>query len=249
MTSRFSSGVRLPLEKSRHRPAGRSASPRRCACGSTPSDLRGVAAARHRAARAGEVVAGRAVGQEDLAAADDRLLALLVGQALEAVVGLVGDRRAGRRARRRTPRAPRSRRRCRPRACVGAWAPGWAIGIRPVPTWKSTAAAPTPTSDGPSWLPSSVGMPSPFWPWQEAQPTRNSSRPLRDLVGRRSWPSRPARGREGGVQAAGQQQAEQQHQRARRAGRRRCRERPSRAERFRRRTVMSLRSVVRLGAT
>ncbi len=31
----------------------------------------------------------------------------------------------------------------------GAWAPGFAIGIRPVLTWKSTAAAPTPTRDGP----------------------------------------------------------------------------------------------------
>ena len=60
---------------------------------------------------------------------------------------------------------------------VGSWAPGWTIGIRPVPTWKSTAAAPTPTSDGPSWLPSRVRTPSPFWPWQKAQPTRNSLRP------------------------------------------------------------------------
>ena len=33
----------------------------------------------------------------------------------------------------------------------GACAPGLAIGMRPVPTWKSTAAAPTPTSDGPIW--------------------------------------------------------------------------------------------------
>src|SRR5690625_398686 len=31
----------------------------------------------------------------------------------------------------------------------GACGPDKAIGIRPVPTWKSTAAAPTPTSDGP----------------------------------------------------------------------------------------------------
>lgn len=31
----------------------------------------------------------------------------------------------------------------------GAWASGRAIGIRPVPIWKSTAAAPTPAKDGP----------------------------------------------------------------------------------------------------
>ena len=58
------------------------------------------------------------------------------------------------RARRRTPRARRSPRRCRrPPSAAPAGRAG-AIGIRPVPTWKSTAAAPTPTSDGPNWLPS-----------------------------------------------------------------------------------------------
>ena len=56
--------------------------------------------------------------------------------------------------------------------------PGWAIGIRPVPTWKSTAAAPTPTRDGPYWPPFAVLTPSAFLPWQEAQPTRNSALPL-----------------------------------------------------------------------
>ena len=34
---------------------------------------------------------------------------------------------------------------------VAACGPGWAIGIRPVATWNSTAAAPTPTSGGP-WI-------------------------------------------------------------------------------------------------
>src|SRR6476620_7843070 len=58
-----------------------------------------------------------------------------------------------------------------------ACTPGRAIGIRPVPTWKSTAAAPTPASGGPYWVPCLVTMPSPFLPWQEAQPTRNSARP------------------------------------------------------------------------
>lgn len=37
--------------------------------------------------------------------------------------------------------------------------------MRPVPTWKSTAAAPTPTRLGPSELP------LPPVPWQLAQPT------------------------------------------------------------------------------
>ncbi len=60
---------------------------------------------------------------------------------------------------------------------MGFWAPGWAAGIRPVVSWKLAAAAPTPTRDGPSWLPSWVEMPSPFWPWQNEQLTRNSLRP------------------------------------------------------------------------
>ena len=59
----------------------------------------GVAAVRHRTALAGEVVAGGAVGQEDLATAGDRLLALLLRQAGQAVVGRVGDRGAGPEAR------------------------------------------------------------------------------------------------------------------------------------------------------
>ena len=53
-------------------------------------------------------------------------------------------------------------------------------------------------------------MPSPFWPWQKAQPDQEEVAALRDLLlvglglaglGRR----------EGGVQGTGQQQAEQQH--------------------------------------
>src|SRR5512144_1831718 len=57
---------------------------------------------------------------------------------------------------------------------LSAWTPGRAIGMRPVPTWKSTAAAPTPTREGPYWLPSLPTTPSPWRPWQEAQPTRKS---------------------------------------------------------------------------
>src|SRR3954452_20717726 len=56
---------------------------------------------------------------------------------------------------------------------AGACGPGAAIGIRPVPTWKSTAAAPTRTRDGPYWLPRLVRMPSAFLPWQDEQPTWN----------------------------------------------------------------------------
>ena len=53
----------------------------------------------------------------------------------------------------------------------GAWAPGFAIGIRPVLTWKSTAAAPTPTREGP------CEVPSPLSPWQEEHVTWNSALP------------------------------------------------------------------------
>ena len=52
------------------------------------------------------------------------------------------------------------------------------MGIRPVPTWKATAAAPTPARGGPKFWPRLSVWPSPFWPWQNEQPTRNSSRPL-----------------------------------------------------------------------
>src|SRR6478752_1076476 len=53
----------------------------------------------------------------------------------------------------------------------GAWTFGPASGIRPVPTWKSTEAAPTPTSDGPDFVP---------WaptPWQVAQLAMKRSLP------------------------------------------------------------------------
>src|SRR5947209_5713757 len=46
----------------------------------------------------------------------------------------------------------------------------WA-GMRPVPTWKSTAAEPTPTRLGPSL------EPCPLAPWQLAQPTEYSFLP------------------------------------------------------------------------
>ena len=59
-------------------------------------------------------------------------------------------------------------------------------GIRPVPTWKSTAAAPTPASAGPAILsPFPVARPSAFWPWHEAQLARKSWRPSSiDCAGR-----------------------------------------------------------------
>src|SRR5699024_11106763 len=58
----------------------------------------------------------------------------------------------------------------------GACTLGLAIGIRPVPTWKSMAAAPTPTRDGPAVLPAPV-LPSALVPWQVAQLARKSLRP------------------------------------------------------------------------
>src|SRR5665647_973283 len=52
-----------------------------------------------------------------------------------------------------------------------AWMAGPASGIRPVPTWKSTAAAPTPTRLGAALLPSACR------PWQVAQLARNNFLP------------------------------------------------------------------------
>ena len=43
--------------------------------------------------------------------------------------------------------------------------------MRPVPTWKSTDAAPTPINEG------AICEPSAFNPWHEEQPFRNSWRP------------------------------------------------------------------------
>ena len=96
--------------------ADRSASPRRCAW-LDAVQRRGVAAARHRATGAVEVVAGGAVGQEDLPTARDRRGALLVGEALEGVVRFVRGRRGRGRGRRRTPPGRRSPRRCRRPPC------------------------------------------------------------------------------------------------------------------------------------
>src|SRR5919112_2778397 len=60
----------------------------------------------------------------------------------------------------------------------GACGPGSAIGIRPVPTWKSTDAAPTPIRLGPAMFPLlSAGAPAAFRPWQLAQFARNSFLP------------------------------------------------------------------------
>src|SRR5450759_185875 len=52
-----------------------------------------------------------------------------------------------------------------------ACTPGPASGIRPVPTWKSTAAAPTPARLGATLVPSA------WRPWQVAQLARNSFLP------------------------------------------------------------------------
>jgi hypothetical protein len=58
--------------------------------------------------------------------------------------------------------------------CAGffsACGPFICMGMRPVPTWKSTAAAPTPTSEGPDWEPLAPT------PWQVAQLAANSLPP------------------------------------------------------------------------
>src|SRR4029450_8100944 len=53
----------------------------------------------------------------------------------------------------------------------GACGPLCCSGMRPVPTWKSTDAAPTPMRDGALLRPSAVG------PWHVAQLARNTLRP------------------------------------------------------------------------
>ena len=92
-----------------------------------------------------------------------------------------------------------------------AWASWRAIGIRPVPTWNSTEAEPTPIRLGP--------RPSTPWalrPWQVMQLLSNSSLPsLRGGGELAGCPRAKAPGRERGVDAAGQRErGEQPHRRA-----------------------------------
>src|SRR6266508_4044229 len=54
-------------------------------------------------------------------------------------------------------------------SCAGTAGPG--------ASWKSTAAAPTPISDGPAILPSPLPPPSAARPWQLEQPTEKSFLP------------------------------------------------------------------------
>src|SRR5215218_9709776 len=56
---------------------------------------------------------------------------------------------------------------------------GAVFGMRPVDSWKSAAAAPTPRRSGP------CALPSPFAPWQVAHPTRKSRWPRSALPGSR----------------------------------------------------------------
>src|SRR2546423_3237864 len=64
------------------------------------------------------------------------------------------------------------------RGLAGACGPICWAGMRPVPTWKSTAAPPTPTSDGPEpW------MPCPCVPWQDEQEDRKSFWPSESCSG------------------------------------------------------------------
>src|SRR3712207_2740351 len=55
---------------------------------------------------------------------------------------------------------------------ASACGPLFSMGMRPVPTWKSTEAAPTPISDGASCVPSA------FMPWHVAQFALNRSEPV-----------------------------------------------------------------------
>ncbi len=106
-------------------------------------------ALRHGAALALEVVAGGAVGEEDLAPREIAGLALLLGETRDGVLLRVGVGRV------RGPREATKAASCstssseKVHGLTWPWTPGWASGIRPVSTWKCTAAAPTPTSDGP----------------------------------------------------------------------------------------------------
>ena len=218
MTSRFSSGDRLPLEKigiclraGQHRLVD--------VLRLDAAELGGVAAARQRAAGAGEVVAGGAVGQEDLAAADDGLLALLVGQALDAVVGLVGDRRAG---------AERGDvRRERRDLLVGvdgglAAGPGRRAGpsasgrCRPGSRRRRRRRRP---AAGRSWLPSLVRDALAVLAVAEGAADEEELAALGRPARRRSPRGRACAGANAAYSAAGQQQAEQQDQRGPRAGR------------------------------
>ena len=70
-------------------------------------------------------------------------------------------------------------------SCAAPATPGSAIGIRPVPTWKSTAAAPTPTRRRGRRL----ACPRRSRPWQVAQLARNSCLPCLDV-----WSARLGRG-------------------------------------------------------
>src|SRR3954469_2567780 len=62
----------------------------------------------------------------------------------------------------------------------GAWASWRGSGMRPVCTWKKTAASPTPIRDGPR-----LGTPSRFSPWQVMQLRSYSWRPAASAA---DWP-------------------------------------------------------------
>ena len=150
------------------------------------------------AARAGDVVAHRAVDAEQLARP-------LARSPSPSRYSLVGDRRGrGRATRRRSASAAI----CSSVNCGGfssACGPGTAIGMRPVPTWKSTAAAPTPIRRRGRRRCLRRSR-----PWQLAQLAAKSFSPsstslatlLAGLGGRA--------GREGRVGAAGREQPDQQ---------------------------------------
>ena len=135
----------------------------------------------------------RAVDAEELAARGG------VAAGAGRVLGRRGSPGRGRATRRR----PRASAICSlaelDRLAPGSATPGSAAGIRPVPTWKSTAAAPTPIRRR-----ARSCVPWALRPWQVAQLARKSFLPLSIDAGVAPWRRRPAVGAGCGVSAAGE---------------------------------------------
>jgi hypothetical protein len=134
-------------------------------------------------------VAGGAVGEEELAAADDGLALLVGGEALglrsySSFGGSAGPGASEATYAARYSISSSEKTSGLRRACL----PGWTIGMRPVLDLEvDGGGADAGERRAEVALPSSVRTPSPFWPWQVAQPTRKSLRPCVDLS---CWPCR-----------------------------------------------------------
>ncbi len=124
---------------------------------------RRVLALRERASAANRAVAHRAVGAEQLHPH---------GGVAQRSVDLLGVGNGRARAERRDEGRELVNLRLLELGLLGlACGPDACIGMRPVPTWKSTAAAPTPTREGANVDPSALR------PWQVAQFAANSFSP------------------------------------------------------------------------